>query len=387
MNRTFPRGCLAALMLVSTGVGAQDAMDRSTPNGAIAGRWYVSPMVSMTLADDKRNTADGTGGALLEGKAISPRGNLEGHLFFSGFDGEDGGGDFDLGALGFDVIGFPFDNGLFGIAGLALGSGDADVQSGNGSALNDDNEDSVVLDAGLGYLVGPFAFLNDGGLRLEARARFDQRTDSGLDDLVEPVISAGLLVPFGEPAGAASVVVPAGSDLVPAAAAADADGDGVPDDLDQCPDTPAGVAVDAVGCPLPPPTATEVPAGDQLNLGGAGAGDSFVLRGVNFEFNQATLTAEAKTILDGVVQSLQDAPEIKVEVAGHADGLGTDQYNQALSERRAQTVVRYLKGGGVDPARMRPAGYGEAKPVADNESEEGRAKNRRVELVVTEGGK
>lgn len=110
------------------------------------------------------------GGALLVGKPIAPRVNLEGHLFYTPFDGEDGGGDFDLGALGMDVIAFPFDSGLFGIAGLAFGSGDAEVQSGSGSALNDDNEDSIVLDAGLGYLIGPFKFLNDGGLRWK-RAR------------------------------------------------------------------------------------------------------------------------------------------------------------------------------------------------------------------------
>lgn len=382
MKRRFAGGCLAATLFASTGAMAQDAMDPSTPNGAIAGRWYVSPMASMTFADNKRHTEDGIGGALLIGKPISPRVNLEGHLFYTTFDGEDGGGDFDLGALGMDVIAFPFDSGLFGIAGLAFGSGDAEVQSGSGSALNDDNEDSIVLDAGLGYLIGPFDFLNQGGLRVEARARFDQRTDSGVDDLVEPVISAGLLFPFGAPPSAAETPPESPADVVPVVAPADADGDGVADDLDQCPDTPAGTVVDASGCAVQPSTGA---MDAQSDLTGAVVGDSFVLEGVNFDFDQAEIRPDAKDILDGVTQKLiQTAPEVKVEIGGHTDELGESAYNQQLSERRAKAVSRYLQAGGVADERLTERGYGESEPVAPNDSEEGRQKNRRVELKVME---
>lgn len=381
MKLRLSGSCLAAMLLMSAGASAQDAMDPSTPNGAIAGRWYVSPMASMTFADNKRNTDDGIGGALLIGKPISPRVNLEGHLFYTGFDGEDGGGDFDLSALGFDVIAFPFDSGLFGIAGLAFGSGDADVQSGTGSALNDDNEDSIILDAGVGYLIGPFDFLNKGGLRVEARARFDQRTDSGVDDLVEPVISAGLLYPFGEVAPP-PVPPEAPLDVVPTAAPADSDGDGVADDLDQCPDTPAGTVVDAVGCPV---EAKLEDLGDRSNLDGAVLGDSFILRGVQFDFDKSDLRPDAKDLLDGVTQKLvETSPEVKIEVGGHTDELGTAEYNQNLSERRAKSVSRYLQAGGVADERMTERGYGESQPIAPNDTEEGRAQNRRVELKVLE---
>lgn len=109
-----------------------------------------------------------------------------------------------------------------------------------------------------------------------------------------------------------------------------------------------------------------------------------VLKGVNFAFNSAELTAESKKVLDEDrdVARLKGEPDIRVEVAGHTDGVGSDAYNQKLSERRAQAVVDYLVSIGVDPKRLKAVGYGKKQPVASNDTEEGRAKNRRVELQV-----
>jgi OOP family OmpA-OmpF porin len=172
-------------------------------------------------------------------------------------------------------------------------------------------------------------------------------------------------------------------EVVAPVAPADSDGDGVADELDQCPGTPAGVKVNDVGCPLP---ACKTPEpGQPVTLEGCAAGDVIVLRGVNFEFDKSRLTANARGILDGVGDSLIKAPDIKVELGGHTDGKGTDEYNQRLSERRAESVRQYLVGKGVEPTRMTAVGYGESRPVADNETEEGRELNRRVELKVTEG--
>ncbi|HKY93449.1 MAG TPA: OmpA family protein, partial [Nevskiaceae bacterium] len=132
------------------------------------------------------------------------------------------------------------------------------------------------------------------------------------------------------------------------------------------------------------PCKTPAP-GERVSLKGCGMGDVIVLRGVNFEFDKSNLTVNAKTILDNVAEELTAYPEIKVEVGGHTDAKGSDEYNQKLSERRAASVVKYLESKGIAGDRMTSAGYGESKPVADNETDEGRELNRRVELKITEG--
>ena len=110
-----------------------------------------------------------------------------------------------------------------------------------------------------------------------------------------------------------------------------------------------------------------------------------VLRGVNFEFDRSALTANAKTILDGVARALEQYPRIKVELAGHTDALGGEQYNQRLSEQRAKSVSAYLRSKGIAAERMVAVGFGEAEPVASNDTDAGREENRRVELRITEG--
>jgi outer membrane protein OmpA-like peptidoglycan-associated protein/opacity protein-like surface antigen len=136
--------------------------------------------------------------------------------------------------------------------------------------------------------------------------------------------------------------------------------------------------------PPPPPCKTPAP-GERVSLAGCGTGDTIVLRGVNFDFDKSNLTVNAKTILDNVAEELAKYPDIKVEVGGHTDAKGSDEYNQKLSDRRAASVVKYLEGKGVAADRMTSVGYGETKPVADNETDEGRELNRRVELKITAG--
>jgi outer membrane protein OmpA-like peptidoglycan-associated protein len=107
-----------------------------------------------------------------------------------------------------------------------------------------------------------------------------------------------------------------------------------------------------------------------------------VLKGVNFAFNSDQLTAKSKEILDQWVAKLKADPTSKVQVAGHTDSVGSDAYNQKLSERRAQSVVNYFVSQGVAADRMKAVGYGKTKPIASNATEEGRAENRRVELHI-----
>lgn len=123
--------------------------------------------------------------------------------------------------------------------------------------------------------------------------------------------------------------------------------------------------------PPPPPPAPEV-------------GSKIVsLDGAHFDFDKATLKPEGMAKLDEAATVMTENASLTVGVEGHTDSVGSDAYNQKLSERRAQAAVDYLVSKGVDAARLQPTGYGESKPVASNDTAEGRAQNRRVDLVVT----
>jgi len=107
-----------------------------------------------------------------------------------------------------------------------------------------------------------------------------------------------------------------------------------------------------------------------------------VLRSVHFDFDKATLKPEAKPILDEAVQVLKQEGSVDIVVEGHTDSIGTEQYNLRLSRRRADTVRRYLVDHGIAASRITAEGFGESKPVASNDTADGRAQNRRVELHV-----
>jgi outer membrane protein OmpA-like peptidoglycan-associated protein len=106
-----------------------------------------------------------------------------------------------------------------------------------------------------------------------------------------------------------------------------------------------------------------------------------ILHGVNFEFDKSRLTVKADSILDLVATGLKRNPDTRVEIDGHCDWIGSDAYNQKLSIRRANAVRDYLIRHGVKAANLTIKGYGESKPIADNKTDEGRALNRRVELI------
>lgn len=143
----------------------------------------------------------------------------------------------------------------------------------------------------------------------------------------------------------------------------DTDGDGIVDGMDACPTV---FAKTADGCPLPPPPAPP---------------KKLTLDGVNFDNDIATLRSGSAAILDQAAATLKEWGNAKVEVAGHTDSNSDDAHNLKLSQNRAETVRAYLVSKGVSADRLSAMGYGEAKPIADNGTEEGRFKNRRVELV------
>lgn len=129
--------------------------------------------------------------------------------------------------------------------------------------------------------------------------------------------------------------------------------------------------------PPPPPPVAQAPPPPPPP-----AKKKIVLRGVNFDFDKATIRPDAARILDEAVATLKAEPDIEVLIVGHTDSIGSEAYNLRLSQRRAQAVRDYLVKHGISAARLKVKGMGESQPVASNDTAEGRAQNRRVELLV-----
>ncbi|MGC9326956.1 MAG: OmpA family protein [Candidatus Hinthialibacter sp.] len=139
------------------------------------------------------------------------------------------------------------------------------------------------------------------------------------------------------------------------APAGDSDNDGVDDSIDQCPNTPQGAKVDERGC--------------------------WVIQDLLFDYDKAEIRPEYNSILDEVVEVLKNNPSVDIRVDGHTDSIGGEKYNQALSLRRADAVVRYLITHGVSADRLTAQGWGLSRPVKPNDTPENRQANRRVELT------
>lgn len=153
----------------------------------------------------------------------------------------------------------------------------------------------------------------------------------------------------------------------------DSDNDGVYDGLDRCPNTRRGTEVDRNGCPVPEPEPEPEPEPV-----------TYTFRDVNFEFDSARLTSAGEALLREIGQTLAGIDNVRVEVHGHTDSVGTEEYNMTLSARRARAVRDFL----VENFRALTAGqftvrdFGESQPIASNDTADGRARNRRVEIKV-----
>lgn len=147
----------------------------------------------------------------------------------------------------------------------------------------------------------------------------------------------------------------------------DSDGDGVYDNKDVCPKV-AGVPENK-GCPVIKKEVMQKIA--------------LAARGINFETNSDKILASSNSALDTLVKLLNDYPEAQVAIEGHTDNSGDPTANVELSQKRADAVRAYLISKGVDPARLTATGYGDTKPIADNKTKAGKAKNRRVDFKLT----
>lgn len=324
------------------------------------GRFYVAPKVSYGFFDSngQYNLDDGEGYGVAIGKPINKYFNIEAHYGnFDDVDIENGPGSTDQESYGLTGLYFPAPetSRVFLLGGYSLGNFEIDGENFD--------EDADNIDAGFGYMQK----ITDYGLSLRGEYRYrytDVDTlDHGFDN---HIVSLSLQIPLGTPPTEPQTetepepVAPA-----PAPEPKDSDNDGVTNDKDQCPGTPSNTEVNAQGCPVQ-------------------KAEPIVLKGVTFEFDSDKLTSQAEDRLDNVVNALKSSQDFDVRVEGHTDNVGPESYNQELSQRRADSVKRYLVDHGIAPSRLNTQGYGESQPVATNDTEAGRAKNRRVELETAD---
>jgi OmpA-OmpF porin, OOP family len=155
----------------------------------------------------------------------------------------------------------------------------------------------------------------------------------------------------------------------------DNDGDGIPDVKDKCPNEPETVNgyQDEDGCP------DEVPAAVKKFTG--------VIQGINFKTGSAEITKDSHKVLDKAVQVLVDYPDVRLEIGGHTDNVGKDEFNKELSQKRAESVKEYFVGKGISADRLTAVGYGMDKPLTSNKTKADKAKNRRTEFSLIGVGK
>ncbi|MEL1265061.1 OmpA family protein [Pseudoxanthomonas putridarboris] len=329
-------------------------------------RWYLTGSAGFNLQDDDRTTRNAPFVGLGLGKFISPNWSLDGELNYQNPNFDDNQ---DLNwsqyGISLDLRRHFISEGRgwnpYILAGLGYQRSEEEYDafpSPNSPGEREDGNFAAKIGVGL-----QTTFDKRIGVRAEVayRADFDDQSHAAPDEswFGDVLASVGVVIPLGPKA---VVAPPPPPPVGPTCADLDDDGDGVNNCDDRCPDSQAGQTIGPDGCPVPV---------------------SIDLKGVNFDFDKSTLRPDAVAILSEATEILKRYPDLRVEVAGHTDSVGTDAYNQGLSERRAKAVYDYLTSNGVDASRLvGPNGYGESRPIDTNETAEGRARNRRTELNV-----
>ena len=401
--------CVLMVVVMSGSAGAE------MRKGAMS----VTPFIGEYVFEGNQDIEDEiTYGAAI-GYNLTERLTAEGAFNFAETDFEESAGDVDAYVYRLNgLYHFPVDKKLVPFIGLGLGGITLDYENG-------EYETDFLLNYGLGLKY----FLNESiALRGDI---FHILIPDGLKNNL--LYTLGLTVTFGGEKEKVKPVpqykdsdgdgvydnmdkcpgTPAGVAVNSSGCPRDSDGDGVADYLDKCPGTPAGVAVNDQGCPYDsdgdgvadyldkcpgtPPAIMVDQMGCPPDLDRDGVADyldecpktpigakvdergCWVLR-VYFDFGKATIKPESYSILDDAAGCALKNPTCKIEVRGHTDNVGSAAYNQKLSERRAQAVMEYFVSKGVDRDRLRARGYGFSRPIATNDTAEGRAKNRRVGL-------
>jgi OOP family OmpA-OmpF porin len=271
------------------------------------------------------------------------------------------------------------------------------VGAGIGSVREDINNRRTTsltgqVDAGFLFRLG--AAPDSIGLRLGMQTQYvaNDETNPNEDGYTDYRALLGLVIPLSTHAAPAPVV---------AAPPKDSDGDGVADAQDACPAQPAATADGCPAAPIVPKAPPRDSDGDGiddtkdecpgtlegLNVDSSGcvttaAAQKVVLKGVTFVPGSAELTPDAKKVLDEAYDALAGQTTLRVELGGHTDSVGDDKLNLSLSQRRADSVKKYLAGKGIAASRLEAKGYGETQPIADNKTKAGRQENRRVEFKI-----
>lgn len=337
-------------IVLSLATAAALALTGMAHAGSDPGSWYVAPRINGVWVDDGRKAEDDIGFGAALGKAISPKWNIELGADSSGHRREASGDRLRLNTLDLNALRvFKREDSINPY--LIGGVGYMDT--------NDSGSDKdFYAKAGLG-LMADIAKNTSKGTNLQLRGEMHMRKVFGDQDLTDYVASLGLLYSWG-----GSIAAPAAAAIAAIAPAVvkpvdgDDDRDGVPNSRDKCPNTPAGAKVDSDGCEC---------------------GD-VVLRGVTFVTDSSEITPQGQLVLDSLVAGLQRRAGTKLEIRGHTDSVGSDAYNLALSQRRADSVKAYLVSKGLNAADLSTIGLGEMQHIATNDTAEGREQNRRVTL-------
>lgn len=368
----------AVLMTAASSASlAEDNGDQGQASKALAGRYYLAPLASYTLADSKRGTDDGVGGALAVGKQLSEGFSLELSAVYTVYGASQGGSSTKLSAVQTNVLFFPGQMNFYGL--LGMGFGEVRAQPGA-----QDRYANSLWNAGVGYLLGPFD-LGFGGiaLRMEALFRGDSHSQKQLADssngaFREAAFNIGLMIPIGSVAAVPGEPQQTVA-VVPVAETADSDADGVADASDQCPGTAAAAVVDAAGCEAGTPAAAAAVAtvaeaasteatpdckppepGQAITEQGCAAPNRLTLTGIDFDSRDTQLSAKAQKILDELAEGLQASPKVRLAIHGVVqDGGDADQEHQ-LAGQRAQRVSEYLVGKGVNAERIAAVDAGTA---------------------------
>lgn len=309
-----------------------------------AGQFYVAPGLQLIDYDKSRLLDDETGFALGLGYDFTNKLSGEINIFDMDLDGT--GPDKDVFHSRFDLL-YTLDKQIGALTPFVVG--------GVGHNRFSQNEETV-FDAGAGVKYQ----INDNLVWRTAVKKF-----WGMDEHFHDYgIDTSLVFSFGGSSSAPSA--PASAPARAAAASPDQDGDGVPDSRDACADTPRTHRVDNTGCSI---VTEEVARIDLV---------------VHFDFDQAVVKPEYLDEIQRVADFLNANPNTIADLEGHTDAVGTDEYNQSLSERRVNAIRQVLiERFGIEPGKVRAQGLGESRPVASNDTAEGRAQNRRVQSVMS----
>jgi OOP family OmpA-OmpF porin len=299
---------------------------------------------------------NGGGLQFFHGRSLGEKWGMEGTFFLNDLNVRNGHrNNFYQIGLGIDFL--RYFSGREGFAPFALiGFGAVRNDTPSATVSNDTNP---YLNIGLGFMSGA---INQRGVRVRGDIRYVK--DDYEDQPDDFRVGLGLVFPYGQTREVVRTEVrevEVVREVVRAPPPVDSDGDGVVDGVDRCPNTLRGAKVDQYGCAIR---------------------QVITLEGVNFEFDSARLTPDSLATLNDVAMTLRDQPSMEVEIAGHCSSEGSDRYNQLLSQRRAASVRDYLVSRGVSSGRMRAVGYGESRPIASNDTESGRSRNRRVEFHI-----